>query len=48
MSVEEQIKKYIDGQPELKRADIEMLHKYILDYTFDLLLTRYWVKDITE
>jgi len=30
MNVEEQIKKYIDSQPELKRADIEALHQHTL------------------
>ncbi|MGF7233188.1 DUF1801 domain-containing protein [Arachidicoccus sp.] len=30
MDVQEQIKNYIDSQPELKRVDIEMLHKRIL------------------
>lgn len=30
MKVEEQIKKYIDSQPEPKMADIETLHKRIL------------------
>lgn len=30
MNVEEQIKKYIDSQPEPKRADIETLHQRIL------------------
>ncbi|MBK8449511.1 MAG: DUF1801 domain-containing protein [Saprospiraceae bacterium] len=30
MNIQEQIKKYIDGQAEPKRADIEALHKRIL------------------
>jgi hypothetical protein len=30
MNVQEQIKKYIDSQPKLKRAEFEMLHKRIL------------------
>jgi hypothetical protein len=30
MNIEEHIKKYIDSQPEPKRADIEALHKRIL------------------
>lgn len=30
MNIQEQIKKYIDSQPEPKRADIEVLHKRIL------------------
>ena len=30
MEIEEQIKNYIDSQPEPKRADIETLHKRIL------------------
>ena len=30
MNIQEQIKKYIDSQPEPKRADIEALHKRIL------------------
>ena len=30
MNIKEQIKKYIDSQPEPKRADIEVLHKRIL------------------
>src|SRR4249920_1668672 len=30
MNVEEQIKKYINGQPELKRRDMEELHHIIL------------------
>ncbi|MGB8491211.1 MAG: hypothetical protein WCE64_09140, partial [Bacteroidales bacterium] len=30
MNIKEQIKKYIDSQPEPKRADIEALHKHIL------------------
>jgi hypothetical protein len=30
MNINEQIKKYIDSQPEPKRADIETLHKRIL------------------
>jgi len=30
MDIQEQIKKYIDNQPGLKRADIESLHKRIL------------------
>lgn len=30
MNIQEQIKKYIDSQPEPKRADIEALHKQIL------------------
>ena len=30
MSVQEQIKKYIDSQPEAKRADMEALHQRIL------------------
>ncbi len=30
MNIQEQIQKYIDSQPEPKRADIEVLHKRIL------------------
>ena len=30
MSIQEQIKKYIDSQPESKRADMEALHQRIL------------------
>jgi hypothetical protein len=30
MNIPEQIKQYIDSQPEPKRADIEALHKHIL------------------
>jgi hypothetical protein len=30
MNIQEQIKKYIDSQPKPKRADIEILHKRIL------------------
>jgi Domain of unknown function (DU1801) len=30
MNVQEQIKKYISGQPEQKRNDMQGLHKYIL------------------
>ncbi len=30
MSIQEQIKKYIDSQPEPKRADMEVLHRRIL------------------
>ncbi|QQS28234.1 MAG: DUF1801 domain-containing protein [Sphingobacteriales bacterium] len=30
MNIQEQIKKYIDSQPEPKRVEIEMLHKRIL------------------
>lgn len=30
MNVQEQIKNYIAGQPEAKRADIEALHKRML------------------
>ena len=30
MNVEEQIKKYINGQPEPKRSDMEALHRIIL------------------
>ncbi len=30
MNIQEQIKKYIDSQPEPKRADIEVLHQCIL------------------
>ena len=30
MNIQEQIKKYIDSQPESKRADIEALHESIL------------------
>ena len=30
MNIEEQINQYISSQPELKRADIEILHKRIL------------------
>lgn len=30
MNVEEQIKRYVDGLPEPKRADMEMLHQCIL------------------
>jgi hypothetical protein len=30
MNIPEQIKKYIDSQPDLKRADIEALHKRII------------------
>ena len=30
MNVEEQIKKYIDGQPEPKRSDMQRLHNLIL------------------
>lgn len=30
MSIQEQIKKYIDSQPEPKRADLEALHQRIL------------------
>ncbi len=30
MNIQEQIKKYIDSQTEPKRADIEVLHKHIL------------------
>ena len=31
MNIEEQIKNYIDSQPELKRVEIETLHKRILN-----------------
>src|SRR6185436_14088357 len=31
MSVKEQIKKYIDGQPETKRGDMQALHSTILE-----------------
>jgi hypothetical protein len=31
MSVKEQIKKYIDGQPEPKRTEMESLHRMILN-----------------
>ncbi len=31
MNIQEQIKKYIDSQPEPKRSDIEVLHKRILE-----------------
>jgi hypothetical protein len=30
MSIEEQIKNYIAGQPEPKRSDIKVLHRIIL------------------
>ena len=30
MNIQEQIKKYIDGQPEPKRSDMQELHKLIL------------------
>jgi len=30
MNIQQQIKKYIDSQPELKRTDIEKLHKHLL------------------
>ena len=31
MNIQDQIKKYIDSQPEPKRVDIEVLHKRILE-----------------
>src|SRR6185295_4019139 len=31
MNVEEQIKKYVDGQPEPKRSDMQELHRIILE-----------------
>ena len=42
MNVKEQIKKYINGQPEPKRSDMEALHRIILEV---MPATKLWFLD---